>query len=272
MKNVSGKPLQGWRVLVTRASKQADGLAEPLRELGAQVIEVPTIEIEPPRSYVPLDHALRRIDQYDWLILTSVNGVEALFDRLKKLKLSKARLKHLQVAAIGPATQKAIESQGLKVQVTPEKYIAESVVEALRGRTEGKRILLVRARIARDVLPNELKKSAAVVDVIEAYETKVPAGARQKLEKIFAGTAGRPDVITFTSSSTVNNFLGLLGDNPEKLLQGVHMASIGPVTSGTLKKAGFKPSIEAHEYTMEGLVAAIVEKKRTAQGNQHASA
>jgi len=271
MKNISGKPLQGWRVLITRASKQAGGLAEPLRELGAHVIEVPTIEIEPPRSYVPLDHALRRIDQYDWLILTSVNGVDALFERLKKLKLSKARLKHLQVAAIGPATQKAIESQGLKVQVTPEKYVAESVVEALRGKTEGKRILLVRARIARDVLPNELKKSAAVVDVIEAYETKVPAGARQKLEKIFAGTSGRPNVITFTSSSTVNNFLGLLGDNPEKLLRGVHMASIGPVTSGTLKKAGFKPTIEAHEYTMEGLVAAIVEKKRTAPTSQSAS-
>ena len=130
MKNITGKPLQGWRVLITRASKQADGLAEPLRELGAQVIEVPTIEIEPPRSYVPLDQALRQIDQYDWLILTSVNGAEALFERLKKLKLSKVRLKHLQVAAIGPATQKAIESQGLKVQVTPEKYIAESVVEA----------------------------------------------------------------------------------------------------------------------------------------------
>ncbi len=271
MKNIFGKPLQGWRVLITRASKQAGGLAEPLRELGAHVIEVPTIEIEPPRSYVPLDHALRRIDQYDWLILTSVNGVDALFERLKKLKLSKARLKHLQVAAIGPATQKAIESQGLRVQVTPEKYVAESVVEALRGKTEGKRILLVRARIARDVLPNELKKSAAVVDVIEAYETKVPAGARQKLEKIFAGTSGRPNVITFTSSSTVNNFLGLLGDNPEKLLRGVHMASIGPVTSGTLKKAGFKPSIEAHEYTMEGLVAAIVEKKRTASTSQSAS-
>ena len=272
MKNITGKPLQGWRVLITRASKQADGLAEPLRELGAQVIEVPTIEIEPPRSYVPLDQALRQIDQYDWLILTSVNGAEALFERLKKLKLSKVRLKHLQVAAIGPATQKAIESQGLKVQVTPEKYIAESVVEALRGKTKGKRILLVRARIARDVLPIELKKSAAVVDVIEAYETKIPAGARQKLEKIFAGKGNRPDVITFTSSSTVNNFLGLLGDNPEKLLQGVHMASIGPVTSGTLKKAGFKPSIEAQEYTMQGLVEAIVEKKRTAQGNQHVSA
>lgn len=262
MKNISGKPLQGWRVLITRASKQADSLAGPLRELGAQVIEVPTIEIGPPRSYLPLDQALRQIDQYDWLILTSVNGVESLFERLKKLKLSKSRLKHLQVAAIGPATQRAIENQGLKVQVTPEKYIAESVVEALRGKTKGKRILLVRARIARDVLPDELKKSAAGVDVIEAYETKVPAGAQQKLEKIFTGKANRPDVITFTSSSTVNNLLGLLGDNPQELLQGVHMASIGPVTSGTLKKAGFKPSIEAQEYTMQGLVEAIVAKKQ----------
>jgi uroporphyrinogen-III synthase len=266
MKNATRKPLDGWRVLITRASKQAGGLAQPLRELGAQVVEIPTIEINPPRSYAPLDQALRSLDQYDWLILTSVNGVDALFDRLKKLKIQRSRLKHLHVAAIGPATQKAIEEQGIKVEITPEKYIAESVVTALRGRTKGKRILLVRARIARDVLPNELKKTAAVVDVIEAYETKVPAGAKEKLKNVFMNSSSRPNVITFTSSSTVNNFLSLLGDNPESLLQGVHLASIGPVTSGTLKKAGFKPSIEAHEYTMEGLVTAIVEKSKRLAG------
>ena len=160
--------------------------------------------------------------------------------------------------------EEATDPAGFDMKRSIVRHAGSAVMMAV---DEKKRILLVRARIARDVLPNELKKSAAVVDVIEAYETKIPAGARQKLEKIFAGKGNRPDVITFTSSSTVNNFLGLLGDNPEKLLQGVHMASIGPVTSGTLKKAGFKPSIEAQEYTMQGLIEAIVEKKRTRSSN-----
>src|SRR5258708_15392114 len=130
------EPLSGWRILTTRASKQSAGLAGPLRELGAEVIEIPTIEIKPPRSYKALDSALRNISKYDWLILTSVNGVEALFARLKKLRISPGKLKHLQVAAIGPATQREIENQGLQVAVTPEKYIAESVVKALKGKTE----------------------------------------------------------------------------------------------------------------------------------------
>src|SRR5258708_22874320 len=141
------KPLEGWRVLTTRASKQAGGLSRPLEDLGADVIEIPTIEIKPPNSFEPMDAALRDIGKYDWLILASVNGVEALFERLKKLRIEPAKFNSLQVAAIGPATQREIERHGLKVSVTPEKYIAESVVEALQGMTEGKRVLLVRAKV-----------------------------------------------------------------------------------------------------------------------------
>src|SRR5580765_5049036 len=168
--------LCGWRILTTRASRQSGGLARPLREMGAEVVEIPTIEIKPPTSYKALDTALKNIDKYDWLILTSVNGVEALFSRLKKLRIAPAKLAHLQVAAIGPATQREIEKHGLKVVVTPEKYVAESVVDALKDRTQCKRVLLVRAKVARDVLPNELKKAGAKVDVAEAYETHVPRG------------------------------------------------------------------------------------------------
>jgi len=251
------EPLSGWRILTTRASKQSGGLAKPLRELGAEVVEIPTIEIKPPRSYKALDAALRNIEKYDWLILTSVNGVEALFARLKKLGMARETLIHLEVAAIGPATAREIEQHGLKVAVIPEKYIAESVVQALKGKTEGKRVLLVRAKVARDVLPNELKKAGARVDVAEAYETHVPAGAKAKLNRLFCNDASRPDIVTFTSSSTAINFFDLLEKDHYHSLREIWLASIGPVTSATLKQAGFKTNIEALEYTMEGLALAI---------------
>jgi len=251
------EPLCGWRILTTRASKQSGGLARPLREMGAEVVEIPTIEIKPPRSYKGLDSALRKIGDYDWLILTSVNGVEALFSRLKKLRIAPAKLAHLQVAAIVPATQREIEAHGLKVTVTPERYIAESVVEALEGRTKGKRVLLVRAKVARDVLPTELRKAGAKVDVAEAYETHVPKAAKAKLNRLFANESSRPDVVTFTSSSTATNFLSLLEKDHWHSLREIWLASIGPVTSDTLHQAGFKPNIEAVEYTMEGFALAI---------------
>jgi uroporphyrinogen-III synthase len=251
------EPLCGWRILTTRASRQSGGLAKPLRDMGAEVVEIPTIEIKPPRNYKALDSALRKIGDYDWLILTSVNGVEALFSRLKKLRIAPARLAHLQVAAIGPATQREIESHGLRVMVTPEKYVAESVVQALKDRTQGKRVLLVRAKVARDVLPNELKKAGAKVDVAEAYETHVPRGAKAKLNRLFSNDSSRPDIVTFTSSSTATNFLALLEKDHYHGLREIWLASIGPVTSETLRQAGFKTNIEALEYTMEGLALAI---------------
>jgi uroporphyrinogen-III synthase len=251
------EPLSGWRILTTRASKQSGGLAAPLREMGAEVIEIPTIEIKPPTSYKALDAALKNIAKYDWLILTSVNGVEALFARLKKLRIAPEKLAHLQVAAIGPATQREIENNGLEVAVTPDRYVAEAVVEALRGKTQAKRVLLVRAKVARDVLPTELRKSGAKVDVAEAYETHVPKGAKAKLNRLFSNDTSRPDIVTFTSSSTATNFLALLEKDHWHGLREIWLASIGPVTSDTLRQAGFKPNIEALEYTMEGLTLAI---------------
>ena len=253
------QPLLGWRILTTRASKQSRGLAAPLRDLGAEVSEVPTIEINPPSSYEPLDKALRNIAEYEWLILTSVNGVDAVFARLKKLGMSVSELHHLRIASIGPATKKAIEAIGLAVDVTPTEYVAESVVAALRGRTEGKRALLARAKVARDVLPNELKNAGVLLDVVEAYEARVPSGAENKLRKLFSSAAQRPDIVTFTSSSTASNFLSLLSDAHRQLLRNICLASIGPVTSNTLRKAGFPPTLEAREYTMQGLVLAITE-------------
>ena len=159
------------------------------------------------------------------------------------------------MAAIGPATQREIEKQGLKVAVTPDRYVAEAVVEALKGKTKGKRVLLVRAKVARDVLPTELRKSGAKVDVAEAYETHVPKGAKAKLNRLFSNDTSRPDIVTFTSSSTATNFLSLLEKDHWHGLREIWLASIGPVTSDTLRQAGFKPNIEALEYTMEGLRA-----------------
>lgn len=253
------KSLKGVRILVTRASRQSLGLSLPLRELGADVIEVPTIEIRPPQSFAALDHALLKIDHYDTLILTSVNGVETLFERYHRQGLPIADMQHLLVVAIGPATAAAIQSEGVSVSIVPEKYVAESVVEALRGRiTQHSRVLLVRAKIARDVLPDELRKTGAQVEVIEAYETVIPENAAARLKEVFAGPATQPHIVTFTSSSTATNFLSLLGPDRNKILERVKLASIGPVTSATLKQAGLTPDIEASEYTMQGLVAAII--------------
>jgi len=231
-----------------------------LRQLGAHVIEVPTIEIHPAGSLAPLDNALIKIDHYDTLILTSVNGVDVLFERYNRLGLPLEDMQHLLVVAIGPATAAAIQSEGLGVSIVPEKYVAESVIDALRGKllTES-RVLLVRAKIARDVLPDELRKAGAKVDVIEAYETKIPEGAEEKLKRIFSSPETKPDVVTFTSSSTATNFLQLLGEQADRALEGVCVASIGPVTTATLQKAGFRPTVEAREYTMPGLVEAIAE-------------
>src|SRR5271167_2765401 len=192
-------PLSGCRVLVSRARRQAGALSSTLKELGCQVIEIPFIEIRKPSSFKPLDTALRNLATYDWLIMTSVNGVEALFDRLAKQKLDKQVLSHLKIAAIGPATKSAIESHGPIVTVTPKEYVAESVVNSLQTAVNGKHVLLVRAKVARDVIPRELRKAGAVVDVVEAYETVTPKSSEKRLRAALAGKR-KPHAITFTSS------------------------------------------------------------------------
>ena len=267
MTKKEGLPLAGLRIVVGRARHQASALSSGLRELGAQVIEIPFIEIRKPRSYQPLDTALKNLQDYDWLILTSVNGADALWKRIRKLHLTKRHFKHLKVAAIGPATKKAIEKRGLKVNVVPEEYVAESVVESLRDQVAGKRVLLARARVARDVIPRELRKLGAKVDVVAAYETVIPRSSLTRLRAILKNSNRRPDVITFTSSSTVRNFANLTGKNvrrgrprPRKAspLDDVRFVSIGPVTSSTLRELGLPVDLEAKEYTIPGLINAIV--------------
>src|ERR1019366_89858 len=151
------RPLAGTRILVGRARHQAGSLSASLRSLGATVIEIPFIEIRKPQSYRPLDDALKNIKNYDWLILTSANGVEAMWERVRKLRITRKNLQHLQIAAIGPATKKAIVKHGLKVKMVPEEYVAESVVKGLRDKVNGKRVVLIRAKVARDVIPEELR-------------------------------------------------------------------------------------------------------------------
>src|SRR6202163_768923 len=205
MKPNENHPLAGTRILVGRARHQAGSLSASLRSLGASVIEIPFIEIRKPQSHRPLDEALKNIRSYDWLIFTSANGVEAMWERFRNLRLTRRNLKHLQIAAIGPATKKAIVKHGLKVKMVPEEYVAESVVKGLRDKIKGKRVVLIRAKVARDVIPEELRKAGAHVDVIEAYETVVPKKSRSLLRALMKSRR-RPHIVTFTSSSTAKNF------------------------------------------------------------------
>jgi len=248
-------PFEGKRVLVTRAAGQAPQLSRLLRREGARVREIPLIEIARPRSWKKLDRALRRLDRYQWLILTSVNGVTALLARMRKLGLTWKQLSHLRVATIGPATQAAARRAGLKVSLTPREYIAEAVVRALKKRVKGDRILLVRATVARDVIPRALRRAGATVDVVAAYKTCLPNSARMKLEPLLRSPNLRPEFVTFTSSSTVRNFMRASKGMPTS---GLKFASIGPVTSATLREFGRAPEIEASVFTMQGLVAAMV--------------
>jgi len=273
-------PLSGMRVLVGRARHQAGSLSRELRKLGAEVLEIPFIEIRKPRSFKPLDVALKNLDSYDWLILTSVNGVEAMGERLRKLRLTKRNLKHLRVAAIGPATKKALDQRGIEVHVMPKEYVAESVVRSLRRRVKGKRALLVRAKVARDVIPRELRLAGARVDVVEAYETIVPRASGKRLLAALKNPARRPNVITFTSSSTVRNFVALLGSpaaaqstqtfrgqecQRHTIPDGILLASIGPVTSSTLRELNLPIDVQAKQFTIPGLVNAIVRAFRTSK-------
>jgi uroporphyrinogen-III synthase len=266
---MNSAPLAGLRVLVGRAPHQASALSSGLIALGAEVLSIPFIEIRKAKSYRPLDSALKNLADYDWLILTSVNGVEALWARSKKIGLSKKSFEHLKIAAIGPATKSAIEEQGLKVDVVPEKYVAESVVESLRQRVTGKRVLLARAKVAREIIPTQLRKLGAYVDVVEAYQTVVPKKSREQLLAAL-NNEKRPHVIAFTSSSTVRNFVSLQAESRRRglprdtsILEGIQFASIGPVTSATLRDLGLPVHIEAKQYTIPGLIDAIVAATRS---------
>ncbi len=255
---MSELPLAGKTILVTRARHQAGKLSEELRARGATVVEIPAIEIVPPESYAELDGALRNLSQYQWLIVTSANGVEALRGRMERLEVDAGALGHLRIAAVGSATAQALEDLGLKVAVTPKEYVAESLVEALGEQARGKRVLLARAAVARDVIPDALRAQGATVDVVDAYRTTIPAESVTAIRTLFSTGDRIPHAVTFTSSSTVTNFLNLVREARVKVPVTMRAVSIGPITSGTLREAGWEPAAEADPHDVAGLVEAVV--------------
>jgi uroporphyrinogen-III synthase len=251
-------PLRGRRILVTRAVHQAGKLSDALRAVGAEVIEVPVLEMRPPESLAALDAALAQLAQYDLLILTSSNTVRALTQRAADLGLPFSLPNTTKVAAVGQGTAQSAREAGLEVTIVPESYVAESLVDAIKNEAAGKRILLARAAIARDVIPDALRAVGAEVDVVDAYRNVLPEAAPEQLRRALADTI---DAIPFTSSSSVTHLAdaarGLSLDWP---FAGVAAISIGQVTSQTLRDANWPPAAEATTSDIPGLVDAIVRK------------
>ena len=246
-------PLFGRRVLVTRPTEQSAGLAAALRALGAQVIEQPAIETQPAADPAPLDRAIANLEQYRWLIFTSVNGVRFFLDRLDRSAKDLSAVRG-RIAAIGPATRGALEALHLKVSVTGDEFVAESLLAALPDDLSGQQILIPRAAVARDILPTVLRTRGATVDVAEAYSTEAPSALPQLLHAAFDQL--RPtDWATFTSSSTVRNTVTAVG---AERFRTVRVATIGPVTSATAREFGIEVAAEASIYTTEGLVDALL--------------
>ncbi|NOY70189.1 MAG: uroporphyrinogen-III C-methyltransferase [Deltaproteobacteria bacterium] len=259
MKWFETRPLFGKRIVVTRARSQASDMVAMLSGLGADCIEFPVIKIVPPEDFSEMDSAISSIGQYDWLIFTSVNGVDIFLNRLFEKGKDARALGGLGTAAIGPATAERMRSYGLRTDILPESFRAESVIAAFSGRDiSGRRILLPRAAAARPVLVEELVKMGGVVDEIVAYNTVCDgAGADKVIEALENGTVA---MVTFTSSSTVTNFLSLLpADRQKTLLEGTLLAAIGPITAKTAADAGLAIDVEAETYTIEGLCRAITD-------------
>ncbi|SHJ84115.1 uroporphyrinogen-III C-methyltransferase [Paramaledivibacter caminithermalis] len=254
---VDKKKLFGKRVLVTRTRSQASKLSKKIESLGGEAIEFPTIEITPKEDYSKIDKAIGEIEKYKWIIFTSINGVKFFFDRMKKLGFDIRLLKNAKLCAIGPATANKLNQLGLVVECIPDEYRAESIVEALKDKIEaGDSVLLPRADIARRVLEEELLKLGAKVDNIHVYKTTIPEYKKGELVKLLKDS--KIDIITFTSSSTVKNFYKILGEDNINLLNDASIAAIGPITAKTARELNIKVDIEAKEYTIDGLVDAIV--------------
>ena len=226
------------------------------RDLGAEPALLPAIEIQPPDDFAPLDRAIEQLEQYDWLLFTSQNGV-ARFARRLDQSARDLRAIAGKIAAIGPATAAALEALHLKVDRMPKEYVAESVLEAFGDDVGGKRILLARAAVARDILPRELGRRGARVDVVPAYRTLPPAGLAVRAKQALPDA----DWITFTSSSTVKNLVDAIGVDA---LRQTKIASIGPITSTTIREHGLETTVEARPYTVEGLLRAVL----AAEGEQ----
>jgi uroporphyrinogen III methyltransferase / synthase len=254
------RPLFGRRVVVTRARAQAGELSRELEVLGAEVHEFPTIEIRPPEDFGPLDAAIRALDSFDWLIFTSVNGVEAFIERLSHHGLDlRAVPRGAKIAAIGPATAERVREAGLRVEIVPQEYRAEALIEAVPGASlAGRRVLIPRAKVAREVLPERLREAGAIVVVPPAYESVPSSEGKEELERRLEG--GEVDCVTFTASSTVENFVRAFGeDDAGRLLSGTRVVCIGPITADTARGRGIRVDAEAGEYTIPGLVEAVVD-------------
>jgi uroporphyrinogen III methyltransferase/synthase len=246
-------PLFGRKIVVTRAREQADALSAQLRALGADAIEVPVIEIQPAADYAPLDRAIAELASYDFLIFTSANGVRFFVDRLDRSAADWRSLR-ARICAIGPATRAALEALHLKVDLMGKAYVAEGLLDAFAAHDlAGKRVLLPRAAVARDLVPDELRKRGAHVDVVEAYRTVAPDGVADRVRHALDA---RPDCVTFTSSSTVQNFVAAAG---AESLRGIRVVSIGPVTTRTARDLGIDVSAQARQFTIDGLVEAVRE-------------
>jgi uroporphyrinogen III methyltransferase/synthase len=259
------KPLHGLRVLVTRTREQASRLSSALRSLGAQPVECPLIKTVPPMDWEPLDAAIRRLDvpgednSYHWIVFTSANGVSAFFERLSLAGLDARALAGAKIATIGPATAEVLATHGVRADLVPSTYVSEALADEI-GRLDGLRVLLVRADIARAALAQRLVDAGAGVEEAVVYRTVRPEGLGSQLQATLPGL----DVVAFTSSSTVRHFVGALGSQSlGDALKHTAVACIGPITAETARQMGLKPEIVAEEYTIDGLVKALVDWRMT---------
>jgi uroporphyrinogen-III synthase len=273
-------PLQGQRILVTRTREQASIFSERLQALGAIPVEFPTIRILPPQDWEQLDSALNKLfledaverPYYDWLVFTSVNGVTICCERLITLGHMIEHMSHVRIAAIGPATASALKRYGLTADIVPDEFIAEGVAAALRSDAQvrgvslvGQRVLLARAAEARKILVTELQQAGALVDEVPAYYTVAVAHDDEQGQQVLRLLREQKlDILTFTSSSTVRNFMQWLSSDEERVRLVTHniylsIACIGPITAQTARELGLNISIEAQEFTIDGLVEAIVQ-------------
>jgi uroporphyrinogen III methyltransferase/synthase len=253
------RPLFGRRVVVTRARAQAGELSEKLERLGAEVHEFPTIDIQPPEDFEPLDAAIRDLDSFSWLIFTSVNGVEAFVRRLTHHGLDlRAVPRNARIAAIGPSTARRIRNLGLQVDVVPQEFRAEALIEEVAGGSlAGQKILIPRARVARGVLPDKLREAGAEVVVAPAYESIPSLEKKDELARRLQDD--EVDCVTFTASSTVENLVRAFGaEEAARLLAGTRVACIGPITAETARRHSVRVDAQAREYTIAGLIEAVV--------------
>jgi uroporphyrinogen III methyltransferase / synthase len=254
------KPLFGKRIIITRSREQSRRMADAIQELGGEPVLFPTITIAPPLETAPLDSAIRRMAEFDWVVFTSVNGVERYFQRFFELMDDIRAMAGPHIGAIGPVTAAALRKHGLKVDLLAKEFVAEGVLDLLSQEdVHGKRFLIPRAEKAREILPEGIARMGGIVEEVAVYRTVQPAGpeideVRQTLE------SRHVQAVTFTSSSTATHFIDMLGAGHVKsLLEGVVVASIGPVTSRTLRDHGLPVHVEASVYTIDGLVKAMAD-------------